>query len=362
MLYFFHKVLHISLQRLISNTMPNNNRYERVWDPAKAEQSGKLDFVHTRVESNKKGAAYDLFYKRGYRLPGFYAEVSNLSPTDCSNWTKQDKDRFRSAVFEHHEDMKEVSKQIGKPISECITYYIVVFKRTKSYKSLKRSMRRKANVTEGSAGTLVCNQCGKGGMLIACDTCEAHYHLSCASPPLQSIPDGTWACGNCKRETRSMLSSQDDVSCGTDQPPVVASAGTKMNESEDIEPKPEPEPDLKADTTSGSGNAGIMKIDSKETASKKRKASSDEIAPKKVDPEDIALTRSEDSVLSNNIIRPDFKITSAVGTGASNGHTFKPQVNSEQEGSKSTSGQTNCNKKMRMDGSNVGKNMSVVPV
>jgi hypothetical protein len=51
-------------------------------------------------------------------------------------------------------------------------------------------------------------------MLIACDTCEAHYHLACAMPPLESIPDGTWICGNCRRETRSMLSSQDE-SCGT---------------------------------------------------------------------------------------------------------------------------------------------------
>jgi len=117
-------------------------------------------------------------------------------------------------VFEHHEDMRAVSKAIGKPINQCITHYIVKFKRTKSYKSLKRSMIRKANVEEGNAGQLVCNECGKGGMLIACDTCEAHYHLGCAFPPLKEIPDGTWQCGNCRRDTRSMLasSSQDEMS------------------------------------------------------------------------------------------------------------------------------------------------------
>jgi len=75
-------------------------------------------------------------------------------------------------------------------------------------------MIRKANVEEGNAGQLVCNECGKGGMLIACDTCEAHYHLGCAFPPLKEIPDGTWQCGNCRRDTRSMLasSSQDEMS------------------------------------------------------------------------------------------------------------------------------------------------------
>jgi hypothetical protein len=179
---------------------------------------GKLDFVHTRVKYNKREAAYDLFHSRGYRLPGFYYDVNSLSPDDGSDWTKEDNNRFRAALFEHHENMIDVSDAIGKPINQYITNYLVKFKRTKSYKSLKRSMKRKANMSGGVADvTLVCNECSKGGMLIACDTCEAHYHLACALPPLESIPDGTWICGNCRRETRSMLSSQDEMSCGTDQ-------------------------------------------------------------------------------------------------------------------------------------------------
>lgn len=192
-----------------------NSRYERVWDPAIAEKMGKVDFVHTRVKSSKKEAAYDLFHLRGYHLPGFYQEVNALKPNDCSDWTKEDIDRFRSAVFEYHEDMKEISKTIKKPINQCILYYLVKFKRGKSWKSLKRSMRRKANMSDGvvaNGGTLVCNECSMGGMLIACDICEAHYHLDCAVPPLESIPDGAWLCASCRRETRSMLSSQDGMS------------------------------------------------------------------------------------------------------------------------------------------------------
>ncbi len=194
------------------------SRCERVWDPELADKSGKLDFVHTRVKFNKKEAAYDLLHLRGYRLPGFYQEVNSLCADDGSDWTKEDNNRFRAALFEHHENMREISKAMGKPINQCITHYLVRFKRTKSYKSLKRSMKRKANMSGGgTVGTLVCNECSKGGMLIACDTCEAHYHLACALPPLESIPEGTWICGNCRRETRSMLSSQDEMSYGTDQ-------------------------------------------------------------------------------------------------------------------------------------------------
>jgi len=234
--------------------------YKNTATPEKAEKSGKLDFVHTRVKFNKREAAYDIFHSRNYRLPGFYQEVSGLSPTNAADWTKEDKDRFRSAVFEHHENMKEVSKAIGKPIQECITYYLVKFKRTKSYKSLKRSMRRKANVTEGSEGILVCNGCNKGGMLIACDTCEAHFHLGCANPPLESIPDGAWACGNCKRETRSMLSSQDEMSCGTNQNPAEGPEGAAVKGAGD-----EPMDKLVSESgTEGSGDDKERRLESDE--------------------------------------------------------------------------------------------------
>ena len=141
------------------------SRYERAWDPELAEKCGKIDFIHTRVANAKKEAAYHLFHARGYHLPGFYEDVKQLSTTDCANWTKEDNNRFRAAVFEHHENMRETSKMIGKPIEECITYYLVKFKRTKSYKSLKRSMRRKANLSDGvvaGGGTLECHECSKG--------------------------------------------------------------------------------------------------------------------------------------------------------------------------------------------------------
>ena len=217
--------LHFILNIIRSNTLLMSyfmlcslciSRYERVWDPSVAEKMGKLDFVHARVQPNRREGGYLLLAQQGYRIEGLYQKVRALSPTDCSEWTKADKERFRSAVFENHEDMKAVSDVLNKPMSECITYYLVKFKKSKSYKSLKRSMKRKANMGEGNAaGTLVCNECGKGGMLIVCDTCEAHCHLACATPPLESIPDGTWNCFNCKRGTRSMMSSQDEMSAST---------------------------------------------------------------------------------------------------------------------------------------------------
>ena len=211
-----------------------STRYDRVWDPKEADRHGRLDFVHTRVKFNKREPSYNILHSRGYKIPGFYQDVCDTSPTDCSDWTKVDKDRFRAAVFEKHENMKQVSEMIGKPIGECITYYLVKFKTTKSFKSLKRSMKRKANLSESSTAALVCTVCSKGGMLIACDTCEEHFHLDCTSPPLKSIPDGTWNCSDCKRGTRSMISSKScdsilSLSCDMGSNATKRSANTSMS-------------------------------------------------------------------------------------------------------------------------------------
>ena len=67
---------------------------------------------------------------------------------------------------------------------------------------------------------------------MACDTCEMHYHLGCAVPPLKSIPDGAWICVNCRRETRSMLSSQDEMSCEMEQPKDSVNGGDNFVEKE----------------------------------------------------------------------------------------------------------------------------------
>ena len=47
-----------------------------------------------------------------------------------------------------------------------------------------------------------CQMCGCGegeDRIILCDVCDGGYHLECAEPPLDSIPDGEWLCLDCKR-------------------------------------------------------------------------------------------------------------------------------------------------------------------
>ncbi|THH16847.1 hypothetical protein EW146_g3855 [Bondarzewia mesenterica] len=46
----------------------------------------------------------------------------------------------------------------------------------------------------------VCVECKKDdGDPLACDKCDAPYHLGCLDPPLDAIPDGEWFCPDCER-------------------------------------------------------------------------------------------------------------------------------------------------------------------
>ena len=49
----------------------------------------------------------------------------------------------------------------------------------------------------------ICKKChiNEGDPLL-CDRCDDAYHLQCASPPLDSVPEGDWFCGPCKEEMR----------------------------------------------------------------------------------------------------------------------------------------------------------------
>ena len=45
-----------------------------------------------------------------------------------------------------------------------------------------------------------CELCGKGGNLLLCDYCNLSFHPNCLVPPLQTIPEGNWACPECSIE------------------------------------------------------------------------------------------------------------------------------------------------------------------
>ena len=206
-------------------------RYEQVWDWKKAAASGKLDFC-TRVQPNKKAEAYEKFMRRNFVLPGFYREVCDIPTTNGSDWTDDEKNRFRASIFKEHKNIINVSRAIGKPMKECMTYYYGTFKRSKDYPRLKLAIYRhkeKAVTTRSSAW--VCDICGTGGKLIACDSCDAHYHLTCLEPPLKEVPEGSWICNLCitKPMKESDVIDNDTSLSKNDSCDKIQSVETKLS-------------------------------------------------------------------------------------------------------------------------------------
>eukprot|EP00804_Cyclotella_cryptica_P002283 CCRYP_004015-RA/>CCRYP_004015-RA protein AED:0.32 eAED:0.32 QI:0/0.5/0.66/1/1/1/3/1189/611 len=190
-----------------------NDAYEKLWDWSKAASKAKLEFVHRRVTPNKKVEAYEKLHQRGYVLPGFFQEVCDLPTTNGSNWTDDDRKRFKASIFKEFKNMDRVSRSIGKPMKECLAYYYGTFKQTKDYQKLKAFIQRHKQKTGSPGGSWVCDTCGVGGTLIACDSCEAHYHLTCLIPPLREVPEGSWVCSKCVKTE----SGASDMKFETDQ-------------------------------------------------------------------------------------------------------------------------------------------------
>ncbi|CAI7783834.1 unnamed protein product [Closterium sp. NIES-53] len=54
--------------------------------------------------------------------------------------------------------------------------------------------------SEDAAADAVCERCRGGGhedQMLLCDRCDRGWHLFCLSPPLSTVPPGTWFCQDC---------------------------------------------------------------------------------------------------------------------------------------------------------------------
>jgi len=54
-----------------------------------------------------------------------------------------------------------------------------------------------------------CMKCGKGGLLMCCETCSNACHCKCDDPPRKSIPKGKWYCTECRSKTSSSKSNHN---------------------------------------------------------------------------------------------------------------------------------------------------------
>jgi PHD-finger len=122
-----------------------------------------------------------------------------LKPSDGSDWSDEQKEKFHAYIFRYRRNLLAVSKAMNLPLGVCHAYYLGYYKNTPDYVLLKAICidERNGKASSSQQGFDVCSICGDGGSLIICDGCEGEYHMKCLKPPLRVVPEGQWLCDEC---------------------------------------------------------------------------------------------------------------------------------------------------------------------
>lgn len=112
-----------------------------------------LSYIHSdaynilgiRKPHNKKEAAMIKLRQRNYVVAGLFQELTQLRPSDCSDWNEEEKNLFRETIFEKRKNLHDVSKVMGKSVNECIIYYLSYYKHTADYYLLKTIRTQELN-------------------------------------------------------------------------------------------------------------------------------------------------------------------------------------------------------------------------
>jgi hypothetical protein len=212
-------------------------RHDPVWDPKRAEETGVLDHVSDHIKYNLKEAAMVAFHELGYDKDKLSDSISRFEPQDGSNWTEQEKAKFRIEIFRHRKDLSAVAKSMNKSVNSCMTYYLSSFKKSDDYRLLKTlcAEERTEKLISSVQGADACVICGDGGNLLICDECEGEFHMTCMKPVLAEIPEGHWECDDCVN--RKFLSARDKLIWNTriyERAPVEESS--RKRKADDMNP------------------------------------------------------------------------------------------------------------------------------
>jgi PHD-finger len=133
----------------------------------------------------------------------------NLKPSDGSDWSKEQKEKFHFCMFRFRRNLHSVAKAMDVSMNTCHAYYLGTYKSTPEYLLLKTICVDERNGKLGNSQHSfdVCCVCGDGGSLIICDGCEGEYHMACLQPQLRRVPEGHWLCDECV--DRNLLEARD---------------------------------------------------------------------------------------------------------------------------------------------------------
>lgn len=184
---------------------------DQIWDPSKVEELERkgqnIYGLIGELPTNKKeifmeclhGCLYDV--KKTWNV--FLDKTSDLDDAGKLHGDPlpaEDIKRFNKVIFDTRKKLTKVVAMLNsnqdadkkQSLSSVLVHYYKNFKPTKSYREVKKKAL-KASQSDW------CRVCDDGGTLICCDHCDAAYHLGCLNPPLRELPEGKWACPECKK-------------------------------------------------------------------------------------------------------------------------------------------------------------------
>ena len=159
-----------------------------------------LSFIEDNVPHNKREKALQLLHENDYSVINTKDFLQQIDPTHVSDWSMEDRERFRVEIFRTRKNFKALCQTMGnKEVGDIIAYYLGHYKKSDDYRLLKtvRMEERIEKAEQATHDVDHCAICGEGGSLLICDGCESEWHMVCAKPALKTVPEGHWECDVC---------------------------------------------------------------------------------------------------------------------------------------------------------------------
>ena len=100
--------------------------HDQVWDPVRAEASGVLDHMHNFPKCNMKEAATVALHELNNDTSELEDNLPDTQPTDGSDWTAEEKAKFRSEIFRCRKNQSAVSKARNNKINSRMTHCFTI--------------------------------------------------------------------------------------------------------------------------------------------------------------------------------------------------------------------------------------------
>jgi len=178
----------------------DKSKYDIIWNPKKAAETGMLSFIEDYVPQNKREKAMQLLHDKNYSVVKTTDFINQIDQSNVSSWSSNDIKKFHAEIFRCRKNFKALSQSMGnKEMGDIIAYYLGHYKKSEDYRLLKtvRMEERIEKAQQPNHDADHCVICGEGGNLLICDGCESEWHMECTKPALKTVPEGHWECDVC---------------------------------------------------------------------------------------------------------------------------------------------------------------------